>query len=182
LELNLELLGVTKEALTEMVVERMAEIAESSADFSEGNLTCRIKDLVKTHIDARIGTLAELHVLPRVSEFVDNLVLQETSKWGEKVGSPKTVIEYVVSRCDAYLNEQVNSQGKTKAEDDYSFRPAGTRLARMIHEHLHYRIDESMKAVLGSGMKTLRDTILETSKIKLDEMAKALQVNISIGR
>ena len=182
MELNLELLGVTKEALTEMVVERMAEIAETSAEFSEGNLTRRIKDLVKSHIDARIGALAEVHVLPRVSEFVDGLILQETNAYGEKRGEPKTIIEYMVARCDTYLNEQVDHAGKTKAEETYDFRPAKTRLAHMIHEHLHYRIEESMRAVLGSGMKTLRDTILETSKIKLDEMAKALQVQVSIGK
>ena len=187
--LSIEELGITQEELIARVVDRLCEtmLNEKSYD-EEGDQVSRpnsfheqIKALIKVRIDAKVNEIAEAHVLPKVSSLVENIVLQETTKWGEKVGEPVTFIQYLTKRAEAYLHEHVDYQGKSKEEaGSYSWSKSQTRIAHIVNQHLHHSIKTAMEAAMKDANSIIIKGIEETAKIKLEEVSKALK--ISIGR
>lgn len=191
MELTLEALGLTKEQLQELVIARAAdrllrwEVREDGVEVppAESRLAARLQKLVEKRIDAKIAELAEAHVLPNVASYIEKLSLQATNAWGEKRGTSVTFIEYLVQRAEAYLSEQVDYEGKGKGErDSYSWKGAQTRLAHMVHKHLHYSIETAMKNAIEVANSKIAQGIAETAKMKLDEISASLRVEVKTKR
>lgn len=190
MEITLEALGITQDKLVELVVERLVENATAyiipGEDGEPVEKTSRLWDAltkrVQHAIDTRIAALAEKNVIPHVTNIMENLVLQTTNKWGEKVGKPVTFIEYMTQRAEAYLTEPVNFEGKSKSEDGYGYgwKQAQTRISHLIHQHLHYSIETAMKNALGTTTSAIREGLLSTAKIKLEEFAKSMNVRVEV--
>jgi hypothetical protein len=185
--INLADLGFTKEELQERVIERAARILLAEKGYDEdgeefetdSKLARALSSVIGQKIDKLINDLAEKHVLPNVGQYVETLTLQETNKWGEKTGSPKTFIEYLVARADAYLREEVNYEGKAKNEaDSYSWRVSGTRVAHLVHKHLHYHIETAMKSAVAQANGAIVGGLKKAVEISLDDIAKKLRVEV----
>ncbi len=80
------------------------------------------------------------------------------------------------------MTEKVDSSGKTKEESgSYSFSGTQTRVAHMIHRHLHFNIETAMKEALATANGSIVKGLEETVKLKLAEIAKALKVTVAGG-
>lgn len=190
MQIDLEALGMTKERLSEMVVETIANklMCASIAEDADGDERCYIGDSqfkreldahVKKAIDEEIAAKFDAHVLPRVTAMLEGLVLQETTSWGEKKGAPVTFIEYLVARADAYMREQVNFEGKDKATaGSYSWSPTQTRIAHLVHHHLQYGIEQMVKQALANANSVLVGGIQETVRLKLAEVSAKLALDV----
>lgn len=185
--LTLAELGLTQEELRERVIDKMAEqlLGEKSFDedgyatVSSSHLKQQLEKKIVSHVEATIAHLADVHVLPSVSRYIEDLTLQETTKWGEKKGAPMTFREYMVHRAESYLREEVNFEGKTKAENgSYSFSGAQTRITHLVHRHLHYTIESAMKEAVNNINKVMGEALAETCKIQLKNIAASLKVNV----
>src|SRR5690606_18153600 len=133
---------------------------ERESDFKRS-----LDSLVKERIDAKINELAERFILPDVATYIENLTLQETNKWGEKTGEPLTFIEYLTKRAEAYMQEQVNYEGKSKEEaGSYSWHGKQTRIAYLIHQHLHHSIERAMKDAMKIATSQIAQGIQETAR------------------
>lgn len=188
--LTIESLGLSKDELLDRVVTRAVEVLLH--DYEEGNdedgEPCTsekpsqfgelIKARVKQKTDEAIEQIAAKHILPNITTYVENLCMQETNKWGEKKGEPVTFIEYLVSRAEAYLSEEVDFNGKTKAQDSYNWRKAQTRIAHLVHEHLQYSIQIAMKQALADANSKIVGGIEAAIKIKLAEVQESLKVSV----
>jgi hypothetical protein len=187
---DLETLGFTKDELSERVVERICEQLLTTTYYDEDDedgepctresqVSRSLKELVKTRLDAKVAEIAEKHVLPKIDAMVEDLSLQETNKWGEKKGSPVTFIEYLVERAERYLTEEVNYDGKSRKEaDSYSFRAYGTRVSQLVHKQLDFEIKIAMEQAVKTVNHNLKEGLAKTVQIKLEEIAKALKVEI----
>lgn len=187
----LELIGLSKEQLQDRVIERIAGEVVSDVTFSDEDgmdvddtpFGKKLKALVEKRIDDQISAIAEAHVLPRVSEFIETLTLQETNDWGEKKGTAVTFIEYLIARANAYMMEKVTYDGKSKDENgSYSFTGTQTRITFLIHKHLHYSIETAMKEALNLAVGSVAKGIHETARLKLNEIASQLTVSVKAGR
>lgn len=186
MNLTLEAIGITKEELQSRVVEQIAQelltieaVDEDGDPFREQSKFAKgISELVRERINDHVAKIAEAHVLPRVGELVDNIVLQETNKWGEKRGAPMTLIEYLTSRAEAYLREEVSYDGKSKGHDSYSWKGTQTRIAYLVHQHFHYAIEQAMGQAVKSANSVIVGGIQETVRLKLGEIAAALKVEV----
>lgn len=152
---NLESLGITKEELTERVVNAIADdllYARSEEDeggerqwFGSSALKAELDKILKQRIDDAVRNTAEKYVFPRVDEIINALVLQETTKWGEKKGDPLSFTEYMVARAEAYLADDVDSYGRSKQEckeaNSSWYGSTGKRINRLV--------DEKFKAALA---------------------------------
>src|ERR1700758_2115796 len=127
MSIDIESLGFTKEDLQERVIDRICQQLLETAGMDEDGediaivspIAKRLEKSVKDLIERKVSEIAEQNVLPKVGAFVDNIMLQETNKWGEKTGKgPLTLTEYLVSRVEAYITEQVDHDGKSKSEKD----------------------------------------------------------------
>lgn len=180
-------LGIGKEEVFNRVVEQIVDrVMHSYPVDYEGNEYKRssrfyeeLTKYAKQAIDKKVEQLGDQHVLPRVGSMIESLVLQETNKWGEKQGEPVTFIEYLVKRAEAFLTEEVNSDGKTQKQvDGYSWRVASTRVAFLVHQHMHFSIEQAMKAAVQNANDAIKDGLEKTVKLKLAEIAQSLRVNV----
>ncbi|MCR5875118.1 hypothetical protein LRS10_13550 [Phenylobacterium sp. J426] len=186
--LTLEVLGLSQEDLANRLVDRLADGLLTDLHYDEDGFEFRgtspfaksLNKLVKARLDALVEDLGSKHVLPRVSELVENLVLQETNRWGEPTGKSVTFIEYLVQRAEAYMTEKVNYEGKSKDESGgYSWSGTQTRVAHLIHKHLHYSIETAMKEALANANSAIAKGLLDTVKLKLGEATAALKVAVT---
>lgn len=182
--ISFEALGLTKEDLQERVIDRICERALETLSFDEdgeghavpSKMSRQIDERIKEHIAATINALAEKHVLPNVSQYIENLTLQETSKWGEKVGKPVTFLEYLIQRAEAYIQEPVNYVGKTKAEEGYRWSASQTRITYLVNKHLQYSIETAMNEALKTANSAIIGGIDAALKIKLQELADKMKI------
>ena len=186
-EISLEHLGFTKEELQDRIIDRICEkmLTTITTDDEETEFTtstpfkAKLQTAIQKQIDDSINRLAEKYVLPNVAAYIENLSLQETTRWGESKGQKITFIEYLVQRAEVYMQEQVNYEGKNQKEcGGYSFNGTQTRLAHMMHKHLHYSIETALQAAVKDANSKIVEGIQETAKIKLGEISKALKVEV----
>lgn len=187
---TLESLGVSAEDLITRIVEKATEELLSSTAYDEDgeptggryrtDLARRIEANIQKHVDAKINALAEEHILPNVSAYIEGLTLQETNRWGERTGQKLTFIEYLTQRADAYMREEVNFEGKSKAENGsgYSWSKASTRVAYMVNKHLHYSIERAMTEALTLANSSIAQGLEEAVKIGLANATAGLKVSV----
>lgn len=186
MELTLESLGITQEELQEKVVDRLCEQILSSTGYDEdGNEVTRessfqrsLVEKVKKHVDSVIGVIAEKSVLPNVTKYIEDLCLQETNRWGEKVGKPVTFVEYLVGRADAYIKEEVSYNGKTRAEDSYNWSKCTTRIMYLINQHLHYNVEKAMTEALGLATKSVKESLEAAVKLALEQVKVTVETEV----
>lgn len=188
--IDYQALGFTQEELQERVVQRIADSllnSEHGDDEGRGYRTDsefkkKLDEKIREGIDAAVVRVADAHVLPNVIALVEGAVLQETNKWGEKRGEPKTFIEYLTERADAYIREPVDYQGKPKSGDSYNWRANGTRIAYMIDQHLQYQISTAMEGAVKSANESIKGGILEAVKIALGQIQAGLKLSVEVKK
>jgi len=187
MNIDLAALGFTKEELQDRVIDQIVEsvmygrYADEDGDetFRDSRFKQELDKRVQNRIDDTINGMAEKHILPNVSQYIETLTLQETNQWGEKKGKAVSFVEYLVQRAQAYMQEEVNSSGKTRAEDGYGFSGKQTRITYLIHQHLHYSIETAMKESLAVATGEIAKGIHETARHKLNEIAASLEVTVN---
>lgn len=190
-ELTLESIGLDQDKLAEKLVDRLAQNMLTSIGYDENGddwfgaspFAGKLDKMVKARLDQIVTELADKHVLPRVNEIVEGLVLQQTNQWGEKVGKTVTFIEYLTQRADAYMQEDVSYEGKTKGESGgFSWSKRSTRVAYMIDKHLHYSIEQAMKAALANVNTSIAKGLEEATKTAIREVTGKLKVKVDTDR
>lgn len=184
--MDLKELGFTKDELQKRVVDKCVESLLTGVGWDEGGdegsidsaLSKKLAATVKRRIDEAVEKMATKHILPGVTKYIETLCLEETNRWGEKKGTKLTFIEYLVARADFWMREEVSFQGKTKDEDSYSWKASGTRIAHMVHQHLHYSIESAMKKALDNANSTIKGGLEAAVKIALENAQKALKVEV----
>lgn len=188
MSIDLQALGFTKEELQERVVERIVESVMTDRVYDPENdyefdrhsqFREDLKKRVKARIDEKIDELATKFVLPNVSEYIENLTLQQTNQWGEKKGNSVTFVEYLTQRAEAYMQEKVNNHGKTREEDSYSWSGTQTRITYLVNSHLQYSIETAMKNALQVATGAIATGLHETCRLKLNEIAASMKVAVS---
>ena len=137
-------LGITEKDVLDKLVERLVANYVSDGEYKT-DFENRIEAAVRKVVDAKIEAAFKKQVAPIIAQMADEIVLQETNRWGEKTGKKQTFTEYLVARADAYIREEVDYEGKPKTSDNsYNWKAKGTRIAHLIHAHLHYNIIDFM--------------------------------------
>lgn len=189
--IDIEALGFSAEELQERVIERCCDrLLHGTGWDDDGEPTAvdtrfkqKLHARIKERIDQAIDAIAAEHVLPNVSEYIENLTLQETNRWGEKQGKPVTFVEYLVQRAEAYLNEKVDAEGHSKEETRHSYWSGKqTRVTHLVHLHLHYSIETAMKKAIEQANVAIVGGLEQTVKLKLAELSQSLKVKMEVGR
>lgn len=188
MSINIESLGFTKEELFDRVVSKVTEtlLAEYCTDEEGGEHARRsafqnkLQAAVLKRVDEAIIALGKKHVLPNAVKMLEGIVLQKTNAWGEKEGPEQTFVEYLISRADAYMRENVDYEGKPLTTDGsrYGSSKAQTRVVHLIDKHLHFRIETAMKSAMAAANASLVKGLEETVKIKLGEIAEKLKMEV----
>lgn len=179
MELSLKSLGITKEQIFEAVVGKITEQFCGGAYDDEDNPVYRkMGAKIQQNIDKAVQEIADRVLAPRIKQIIEGTAFQPTNQWGEKRGEKMTFVEYLIHRAEKYMTEEVNYEGKEKGRDSYSWSASGTRIAFMIHKHLHHEIEHAMRAALATANTQIVEGIQATVKMKLEEIAKKLKVEV----
>lgn len=186
---TLETLGISKERITELLLDRLVEEFMTEPAWDEdgeagrkgSSMAAAITSRIQDHVNATVQRLGDEHVLPRVTEIVEGLVIQQTNKWGEKTGKPVTFIEYLVSRADAYMREDVDRDGKSKdMAGGYSWVRYTTRIAHMVDKHLQFSIEKAMTQALKDANASIAKGLNDAVKMALAEATEKMRVAVTI--
>jgi len=189
MQFDLKSIGLTQEELQARVVASITDQIlttrfsdeDGYEDQRQSKFMDDLKKLAKDGIDAKVREIADNFVVPQISELVETISLQATNTWGEKTGEgPVTFIEYLIKRADDYMKEQVNYNGKTRAEDSYSWTPKSTRIVHLVNSHLQFSIETAMKKALSDANKSIAGGLEAAVKMALQEAQAKLQVTTKI--
>ena len=186
--MELSALGITAEELREQIIERAAsKLIDGSGDEYNEAIYNRVTDhhgkMTREAIDKAVQKLTNETLVPLVSEKIETLMIQETNGYGEPKKEPIPFVQFLVSRAESYLREKVNYEGKDKNDAGYgSFNGTQTRLVWLVHTHLHRAIEAELKTIVADVQKALGTSLQDTVTLKLREISKAIQVNVSTGR
>ncbi len=190
MSIDFESLGFTEEELQSKVIEKLCDqvmhglrFDEEGDNYEDTTFAKRLYAATRKHIDDSIDAIAEKHVLPSVESHIEKTVLIATNKWGEATGKSLTFTEYLVARAEKWMAEEVDHHGKPKDKrSSYSWKGKQPRIAHMIHDHLHVRIEKAMKSALEIANNAIVGGIQETTKRKLEEISQNLQATIKTER
>jgi hypothetical protein len=186
---TLESLGLDIESLGDRIVDQCVEVLLRSTGFDpeteqETRYESRFKREIDTRIqkavDTKIAALAEEHLLPRVGEMIESANLQQTNNYGEPKGEPKTFIEYIVARAEAYMSEPVNWKLKTRQEESYNWSNEGTRLTVLMKLHIKDTLDKEAKAAVSDVNKVIAKNIAQAAKDAIAAASDSLKVSVSV--
>lgn len=188
MEFTCEQIGLTPDELQERVVAGLVDkilgfdghSRERDPDYVHSTVMSEANARVLEAINAKVDEISAEFILPRVEAMITGHCLQETNKWGDKVGKPLTFTEYLVHRAESYLTETVNYEGKTKAQDNYNWKSSSTRVVHLIDKHLHYEISRAMEKALATANSKIVEGIEEAVKIKLAELQ--VKLNTTVGK
>jgi hypothetical protein len=172
-------LGLTPEDVLNKLTDRLAEQLLGTSEDYDSDFRNRLEKAIKTRVNEVLDAAMTAHILPKITEMTEGVCLTETNRWGEKIGKTVTFVEYLTSRIDAYIREDVNHNGKTQAEDSYSWQKRSTRIAYMIHEHLQYNIERAVKQALGEVNSSVRKGLEEAVKIAIAGIKVSVDTKIS---
>jgi hypothetical protein len=191
MNLTLESLGFSKEDLQERVIDQICSQVlsgktydeDGNEEWSDSQFKRKLDERIKAQVEASISAMAAAHVLPNVGQYIENLMLQETNKWGEAKGTKVTFVEYLVQRAEAYIQEQVDYDGKSKSEkDSYNWSGRTTRIAYLVNAHLHYHIETAMKEALKNANSVIVGGIEAAAKAGLQQALAGLKVAVQTAR
>ena len=175
--------GELQQRLIDALCEQMlgAEIPDEFGNLylSDSEFHGKLSNAIKLCIDASVDTIASTHVLPNVQQYIENVTLTKTNKWGEAQGKTFTFTEYLVERAEQYLIEPVDNSGKAKGESTYTWHKNTTRIAFMVDKHLHHAISTAMEEALKDANNQIVVGIEEAVKIQLDQVRNKLKVKVT---
>ena len=72
------------------------------------------------------------------------------------------------------MQEPVNHNGKTKAEDNYNWCKNTTRICYLVDSHLQYSISVAMDAALKEANSSIAEGLKEAVSIQIDQVRAKL--------
>jgi len=191
--MDLQELGITKEELVNRLVQKLADEimqekhtaydddGEYSGSYSgKSRFAKKLAERLDEVVDAKVETLITNTIEPDISTRVDELVLQATNRWGEKRGHPVTLAEYVTGIADAYLNEPVDWEGRTKADGGYGWKAAGPRMMSIVDKYLQHHVAVEIQTMLKKLNEKLLPSFKSLVSQKLSDIAKDLNIQVTV--
>lgn len=190
---SLEALGITKEDLTERIIDRAVNELMTSHGFDpesdsevsyESEFKRAIDKRIQNAVDAKINAIAAQHLVPRVGEMIEQADMRRTNTYGEPKGPRMTFKEYIASRAESYMVEDVDFNCNSKAdleaknESTYQWRSCGPRLMVMMRRYIADELEKNAKAAVTDVNKVIADNIKKAAVDAIHQAAANLKVSV----
>ncbi len=187
---TLEVLGLDREELGNRIVDQAVAALLSASGFDpeteeevryESRFKKEIEKRIQKAVDEKIAALADAHLVPKVGAMIEGVNMRRTNSYGEPKGDPMTFIEYIASRAEAYMSEDVNFNGKSKAEDgdNYNWKSSGPRLTVMMRAYIKDTLEKHAKAAITDVNAVIAKNIEKAAVEAISSASKALKVSVS---
>ena len=118
--------------------------------------------------------------------MIESADMRLTSRYGEPKGDPMTFKEYIASRAETYMSEDVDYNGTSKDElaakgsSTYDFRSSGPRLTVLMKLYIKDTLEKSAKAAINDVNKVIAKNIEQAAKDAITSCAASLKVAATI--
>lgn len=192
---TLEALGISAEALGDRIVDQAVETLLSATGFDpdteqesryETRFKKEIEARIKKAVDEKIAALADVHLVPKVGELIDTADLRKTNQYGEAKSPSMTFKEYLAHRAETYMTEDVDYNGKSRAdlaarnESEYNWRASGPRLTVLMKMYIKEAMEKAAKEAVTDVNKVIAKNVEKAARDAIASAASALKVAISI--
>jgi hypothetical protein len=186
---TLESLGISIETIHDRIVDQAVETLLSSSGFDpdsdqevryESRFKKEITARIQKAVDEKIAALAAVHLIPRVGEMIESADMRRTNTYGEPKSPPMTFKEYLASRAEVYMSEDVDYTGKSKEEGGYNWRSCGPRLAVLMKSYIKDSMDAAAKSAVNDINKVIANNIEKVAKDAIASAASAIKVAVSV--
>jgi hypothetical protein len=185
---TLKLLGLSEEKLREIVLKGIVDkllYCRIEGEYpAESEFKKELNTLVKDTIKTTVEDIGKEHVVPQIEAKIDNLVLQETKKWGGPKGEPQSFPEFMVARAEEFMVEMVDARGNTQTQVNKRremWRPEGSRISYIVDRYLKRRIEDAMGTAMSVANKAIAKTISDAVNARLEEIVGQIKCAIKIG-
>ena len=180
-------LGLTQEELREAVVAKAAkELIDRERGLEEeivGRAEKELQEMTRKAIDEAVERIAGVALDPLIEGRIDEIVLAQTNRYGEKAGEDLTFREYLAARAEAYMTEPVDMDGHSKKDSRFSSHSRNqARVAFMIDKHLQFSIERAMKDALSVANSAIVKGLEATVKMKLEEIVRGIKTTVQMPR
>lgn len=187
---TLEALGISPETLGDRIVEQAVEVLLNTTGFNpeteeetsyESKFKREIEKRIQKAVDDKIAALAAVHLVPRVGELIEKTNMQKTNSYGEPKGESMTFIEYIASRAEVYMSEDVNYDGKSKVEsgDSYNWKSSGPRMTVLMKSYIRQTLEDHAKKALTDVNAVIAKNIEKAALEAITSAAASLKVSVS---
>lgn len=188
---TLEALGISAETLGDRIVDQAVEVLLNCSGFDpdseqEIRYASRFKKEIEARIqkavDEKIAALAAVHLIPRVGEMIESADMRRTNTYGEPKSPPMTFKEYIASRAESYMSEEVNFNGvaKHEARDSYTWKSCGPRLTVLMKNYIKDSMEKAAKSAVNDINKVIANNIEKVAKDAIAAAASAIKVSVSV--
>jgi hypothetical protein len=80
------------------------------------------------------------------------------------------------------MGEKVDYAGSPNSKGSYSFKAEGTRIEYAVNKHMQYTVETAMKEVITNANQNLVKGLTDGVKMKLQEIANSITVNVAVKR
>jgi hypothetical protein len=191
---TLEALGISTDELGDRIVDQAVETLLSSTGFNpdteeetryESRFKREIEARVQKSVDEKIAALAAVHILPRVGEMIEKADMRKTNCYGEPQSQSMTFKEYIAHRAEAYMTEDVDFHGNSKAdleaknESTYNWRSCGPRLTVLIRNYIRDTLEKHAQTAISDVNKVIAKNIEKSARDAITAAAAALKVSVA---
>ena len=187
---TLEALGISAETLGDRIVEQAVDVLLNTTGFDpdseeetryESRFKKEIAARIQKAVDEKIAALASVHLIPKVGEMIEKANLLKTNQYGEPKGLPMTFIEYIASRAEVYMSEDVDYHGKSKAEsgDTYNWKASGPRLTVLMRNYIRDTLESHAKQAIKDVNSVVAKNIEKAAKDAITAASAAMKVSVS---
>lgn len=187
---TLEALGLNATELADRIVEQAVNSLLYSTGFNpetEEEVICErkfkreIEARIQCAVDQKIGAIAAEHIVPRIGEMVEKANMVQTNRYGEPKGEPMTFKEYIAYRAETYMGEEVDLQGRSKAERDdaYNWKGCGPRLTVLMQNYIRDSMETAAKSAVTDINKVIAKNIEQAAKDAIAAAAANIKVSVS---
>lgn len=188
---TLEALGISAETLGDRIVDQAVEVLLNCSGFDpdseqEIRYASRFKKEIEARIqkavDEKIAALAAVHLIPRIGEMIESADMRRTNTYGEPKSPPMTFKEYIASRAESYMSEEVNFNGEAKheARDSYTWKSCGPRLTVLMKNYIKDSMEKAAKSAVNDINKVIANNIEKAAKDAIAAAASAIKVSVSV--
>lgn len=189
MEISLESLGLSQEAMQNRLVEAMIDrFLNSTVSDEDGEpvpvasrFQAAIKEAILNRVDARVERLIAPALEGSIDAYIDGFTIKSTNGYGEPKREPETITEYVVRRANEYLTEGVTYQGLSKVDhqragkDMYGYKDQTTRVAFLIDKRLNDEIEVAMKEALKTANESITNGLKSAVAFELNKINAKLK-------
>lgn len=186
---TLKALGISPEELGQRIVDQAVDALLSSTGFDpdteaetryEFRFKREIEARIQKAVDEKIAALAAVHLIPRVGELIESADMRKTNEWGESKSPPMTFKEYIAYRAEHYMSEDVDINGKSRAEaNDSYWRKCGPRLTVLMQLYIRDHLQKCAAAAVTDVNKVIAKNIEQAARDAIAAASASLKVSVS---